>query len=410
MNQRSEVLPTIVVVAFNRAASLRRLLASLEVARYPTANINLIISLDYADTAERLRTREVALAFEWKHGEKQVRDRDGHLGLRKHVLACGDITKERDAVIMLEDDLSVGPEFYVFAVAALNFAAGAKEIGGISLYGRDKNILCRYPFTPVVDGYDNFYLQVASSWGQAWTRNQWCAFRNWYDALSLRRADSGVTALQQIPSDAPIPTMVRNWGEESWLKYFIWYLVEHDRYFLYPRSSHTTCHSEKGVHAWRSTAIWHVPVALRSSAFRFSSLSDALAVYDSFFELIPERLRALSPPLRGYDFDVDLYGCKQSELLRRPYVLTSKRQDTEPVLAFSLERKPLEANLQHPVNTARGFFVLLPRGRHGSRSRLNLESVYTLEYLFGALPLRTVARRLLWYYVQRTRRFNRRDR
>ena len=42
--------PTLVVIAYNRPHSLRRLLHSLLQAHYPAGNVRLVISLDQADT------------------------------------------------------------------------------------------------------------------------------------------------------------------------------------------------------------------------------------------------------------------------------------------------------------------------------------------------------------------------
>ena len=77
----------IVVVAFNRARSLARLLASLNNAVYEEDNVPLIISIDKGDNQDVLKTAE---DFEWKHGQKTVVYQSENLKLRKHILKCGD--------------------------------------------------------------------------------------------------------------------------------------------------------------------------------------------------------------------------------------------------------------------------------------------------------------------------------
>ena len=76
----------IVVVAYNREKSLQRLLRSLEKAEYYGDRITLIISID---KSENSLVQEYAEAFIWKHGRKIVTVQKHNLGLKKHVLQCG---------------------------------------------------------------------------------------------------------------------------------------------------------------------------------------------------------------------------------------------------------------------------------------------------------------------------------
>ena len=77
--------PAIVIIAYNRAEPLKRLLKSIERASYPDEGVTLIISID-AGGAKEVKT--AADDFDWKHGEKKVIQRPEPLGLKKHVLLC----------------------------------------------------------------------------------------------------------------------------------------------------------------------------------------------------------------------------------------------------------------------------------------------------------------------------------
>ena len=99
----------IVVVAYNRPDSLNRLLDSLTKVNYEGHNVPLIISIDYSGKDDVYLAAE---AFEWKFGEKKIIRHPENLGLKKHVLSCGDLVKDYDAVIILEDDLLVSPGMY----------------------------------------------------------------------------------------------------------------------------------------------------------------------------------------------------------------------------------------------------------------------------------------------------------
>ena len=107
----------IVIAAYNRLEPLTRLLQSLAKAVYPL-DVKLIISIDGGGGNQTII--DTANRFEWKHGEKQVIVHDVNLGLRKHILKCGELTKYYDGIVLLEDDLYVSPYFYTYNVRILN--------------------------------------------------------------------------------------------------------------------------------------------------------------------------------------------------------------------------------------------------------------------------------------------------
>ncbi len=394
------VIPAVVAIGFNRPKSLERLLDSLANARYDSQNVPLVLSIDFSDSDEGLQTRKLATEFEWCHGLKRLILHEKNLGLRKHVLACGDLSEAYGSVILLEDDLTVSRDFYRFTIESLSFVENDHSVGGISLYSHATNFLNRLPFTPLYDGFDNFYLQIASSWGQAWSHSQWKQFRDWYNKLVAHDTASG--SPKPIPATSPIPSHVIAWPNSSWLKYFIWYLVESNRYFLYPRISHSTNHSDTGTHASRASAAWQVPISIGLNTLRFSTLDESLSVYDSFFEVLPDRLRKIAPLLEDYDFDVDLYGSKRDDILTRPLVLTSRAVTQQPLLAFGLAKKPLEANFVNTESNAKNtFFSLVTRDQLGPFGKMNLKSFSVFDYFYGVLPLRTLAKNLLGYFWQK---------
>ena len=164
-------IPAIVAIGFNRPLALKRLLYTIAKANYPAdVSIALVISIDKGDNSEVL---DVAKDFVWQRGEKIVIEQVENLGLRRHVISCGDLTEKYKTVIILEDDLLVSPEFYHYTLEAVNYYQNSLEIAGISLYAYDFNEYAETKFVPLEDGYDNYFIQTASSWGQVWTRQQW---------------------------------------------------------------------------------------------------------------------------------------------------------------------------------------------------------------------------------------------
>ena len=105
----------IAIVAYNRKNSLNRLLTSLEQAAYPEET-TLIISIDKSQTNA---VEQMADNYHWTHGRLHVRKHEKNLGLRRHMLSLGEHFKDFDALIVLEDDITVSPSFYYYAKACV---------------------------------------------------------------------------------------------------------------------------------------------------------------------------------------------------------------------------------------------------------------------------------------------------
>ena len=327
--------PVVIVPAFSRSGALRRLLASINRAHYPTNGVRLIISLDGGAPRDVV---ESAREFEFRSGSVEVIERDERLGLREHILWCGDRTEEHGAVIVLEDDLLVDPWFYEYAIHALAAHEQESTVAGIALYAPRQNDYAHLPFEPLENGLSGYLMQVPCSWGQAWTAGQWRAFREWY----------GQAGDDVVDRDASIPDAVRAWPASSWKKYFVAYLSATERYFVYPYRSYTTnCSDPGGTHVSRGSDLYQVPLPDPQRDFAtpgFPAAAEHSVVYDQFME-----------PRIGIDFDalaltpgsvaVDLYGIKPASLLRESdYCLTTR--PVEAALAgFPLSFRPLEMNI-----------------------------------------------------------------
>lgn len=119
----------LVVVGYNRPRSMRRILDSLNRAKYDYTEIPLMISIDNSGDDS---VRKEAESFQWKHGEKKLICHKERMGLRKHIISCGDLTEEYGAVMILEDDLYVSPDYYNYAMKALEKYGDHPKIAGIS--------------------------------------------------------------------------------------------------------------------------------------------------------------------------------------------------------------------------------------------------------------------------------------
>ena len=389
----SQPAPAIVVVGFNRPQSITRLLNTLSSARYDFTNTNLVLSIDHSNCDRGRNVRELCNEFNWRHGEKRLLIREQNLGLRAHMLQVGKLSQDYGSIIVLEDDLSVGPDFYKYACEALEFCEADERIAGVSLYDHRTNFLNLLPFQPVVDGYDNYYLQIAQSWGQAWTARQWQGFQSWYESLDQGQKN-------KIPPTTVIHPNVMNWPSSSWLKYFIGYLVETEKYFFYPRSAHSTNNSDSGTHVGKSSTLWQIPLAHSLGKSNLASLEQSLAIYDSFFDIRPDCLKRIAPELSDYEFCVDLWGYKPLEIINDQLVLTS-RLSKRPIQKFDLARKPMEDNFRVNSEHTQPIFSLSNKAELVDQTQLDMKNRQVLEYFFGRLPLSQIARQLPRWIVQK---------
>jgi hypothetical protein len=322
--------PVIIVVAFNRLKSLNRLLSSLKNAKKIT-NTKLIISIDNKEP-DNYDIREMANIFEWPFGEKQVIYQERRLGLRKHILQCGDMTEQYGSVIILEDDLYVSPYFYDYAVQALEFYGDDEKVSGISLYSQPIEDISDKPFKPIYDDSDVFFIQFPSSWGQAWTAKQWRPFREW---------------LEQNPdiSDLPVHKEILRWPESSWKKYFIAYMVAMQKFFVFPRMSLTSNFNDRGTHKILDINLnGQAQLQISDHAYRFKKHAESYCQYDSHFELFPEIIKQFSTKLRSYEFETDLYGMKDMSKIRKPYIITS-RPVIKYLWSYARALKPHDMNI-----------------------------------------------------------------
>ena len=108
----------IVAIGYNRVNSIKRLLESLLRADYLNDKVDLIISIDNSGTTS---VEEYAANMEWPFGNKIIKTYPKRMGLRNHILTCGDYVEGYDGIAVFEDDIFVAPTFYSFMKQAVEF-------------------------------------------------------------------------------------------------------------------------------------------------------------------------------------------------------------------------------------------------------------------------------------------------
>ncbi len=325
----------IVIAAFNRPKSLSRLLTSLSHADYQAyTNIPLVISIDHSGNDDCYK---VADDFNWPFGQKTVIKHPQNLKLKTHIITCGDLTDKYDAVIMLEDDLFVSPQFYSYAQEAFFFYKDDTALAGIGLYNYRYNEFAYCPFEPMTDGSDIYFMQVPCSCGQLWTKQQWQSFKQY------------ITAETTDESALFMPAEALKWPvKTSWKRSFFKYMVAANKFFVYPRISLTTNFGDVGQHYADSVFIWQTPLLQAKREYRFSTYSTSVCVYDAFFELHEKAYNRLSNQAVSICFDLN--GTKPLANISSEYLVSAKHCN-KPQSCYLPALYPYECNVIQQVKT-----------------------------------------------------------
>jgi hypothetical protein len=183
-----------------------------------------------------------------------------------------------------------------------------------------------------------YFLQYASSWGQLWSKEHWKEFREWYTS---REKDDSVTGRAMPPN-------IRLWPANSWKKYFIEFLISRNKFFVFPRVSFTTIFSDEGTNIRIRETFLQVALWYGERNFHFMKFEDSLSVYDTYCEILPDRLKKLWKKMEHEDFEVDLYGMKPSASIHSTKII-SGRTCKDPQMRFGREMRPQEENVIHGI-------------------------------------------------------------
>lgn len=321
--------PAIVTVGYNRTDSIKRLWESLENASYDSEDVVLIASIDKSDKSDEISNEFEK--FKWSHGTKRLISHSANLGLRKHIISCGDLTEEYGSVIILEDDLIVSPEFYRYATSALDYYGNCEKICGVSLYSHSWNGYVDCEFIPEFNGYDVYWGQFSITWGQCWTKKTWNGFREWYFKN------------QTFTRTARLPEQVYSWGDKSWGKYYFKYIVENDLYYIIPYVSLSTNCSAVGEHCNISNSAHQVPLVKgKCRDLVFPDQRNAIK-YDAYFERILDNNITISG-ISGNEICIDLNASKQDNA-GKPYLLTTRALNYPIKSTYGIDLRPIEENV-----------------------------------------------------------------
>ncbi len=366
--------PAVVVMAYQRPASLRRLLGSLRRVPQREKPIPLIISLEGGAHPE---VKQLAHAFEGPAFEVRVVEQPRRLGLSAHALWALAQSEQWGSVILLEDDHYTAPYFYEAAVRLLAAYGDAEDVAGISLYRYPRNEIVHLPFEPIDDGYDVFFHQRTGTRGIALSAAQWARFAQALDALPT--------------DDARLPDKIRRWSVDDWERRFNVYTLVAGHFFVYPRWSYVTNFGDAGTHV-PAHEYWAFQTPLTVSERlpeRLPSVAESRACYDHYSELLPRCLWQWQPALEAYQpLTVDLYGARP--LPPSGWVLSLRPTRRPPVRSYELALHPHELNV---IDELPGTDISLARAEDFRRGGLSWRKRWHRHrYHYPVLSLEALAR------------------
>lgn len=370
---KNKELFAIVSVGYNRLKSQKRLLHSLLNADYSGySDVPLVISIDCSGDEELY---DYARKFEWPYGEKYVLIREKRMGLKEHILACGDLTQYFKGIILLEDDIYVAKGFYDYTMQTNNYYGDCPKVSSIALYANEMNGFLWLPMVKLKNESDVTAGQSVATWGEAWNSRMWAEFRDWL-------------AKTEIPwDDLDMPHQIKEWTK-AWSKYYDAYMVMEDKYSIYPYTSLTTNFSDAGEHGSANNTIVQVSLQQGKKQYNFMPFGQ-LVKYDIYSNnlLLPE---VLGIPRK--DICLDLYGVRPNDKNCR-YYLSVKRLPYKVVKSYGLFMRPQELNVIEGVPGNDIF--LYDTSEKGNKPKGGSKAGRIIYYLHGFnykyLPLATWA-------------------
>lgn len=96
------------------------------------------------------------------------------------------------------------------------------------------------------NGSDTYLMQDVSTWGEVWTEKMWYDFKEWLS-----------THNENDVKNVDMPITIKNWTK-AWSKYYNAYVVDTNKYVVYPIISLSTNFSDAGVHGSSNNSVVQV--------------------------------------------------------------------------------------------------------------------------------------------------------
>lgn len=235
----------IALFTYNRPSHLKRTVSNLQKAKFADQSHLVVFSdgpkEDSADVDAVESVRQYLASL--KEGFKSITviDRVRNLGLSGNVIdGVSTVLRDNAAVIVLEDDITVSPDFIVVMNDLLNQYRDNFNVGSISGY--------MYPVEIPVEADDFFLLPRASSWGWATWHDRW------------KDVDWSVTDYQDFVKNSSekekfntggddLTPMLIKWKaglNDSWAVRWCYHHMKKEMYCLFPKKNMVLNHGNDG--------------------------------------------------------------------------------------------------------------------------------------------------------------------
>jgi FkbM family methyltransferase len=182
--------PKFVVLTYNRLASLKRLLASLEKVEPKGETIDLRVCIDKpagkSDEASVKATVDFVKEYNWPRGKKEMFQHATNVGVVGQWLRCWEPKSLAETAILLEDDIEVSAQAYRWVVYEQHRYKAANDVAGFSLQ-RQTNCFhssCKSPTLAPPEGTLEYKYKLVGTWGFSPNTKRWQEFQEWFKKSS----------------------------------------------------------------------------------------------------------------------------------------------------------------------------------------------------------------------------------
>lgn len=227
---RNNIDLRIIVITYNRADSLLRLLNSLQNAHYFGDRVVIEIWLDRSKYGWfSMRTVSIARQFVFVSGKCDIYVHDNHVGIRGQWLdTWKNYQDEKEIAVILEDDITVSPFFYKWLKLTRKQYGHMKEVNGFSLQGwtirhSDGDCCVKVP-----KKYNVFLYPTLGTTGFSPNNKQWKAFKDWFSKLK-----SETTEIPVVPNHVA-SKWYKTEKDSMWEMEYLYFTWKQHQYTLYP--------------------------------------------------------------------------------------------------------------------------------------------------------------------------------
>jgi hypothetical protein len=171
----------IIVITYNRAESLSKLLHSLDDLELDGDRAAMEIWIDVNDKGQaREENVETARSFQWKRGPTRVHIQSSHAGIMgQWIDTWRPRPDSREIGIILEDDISVSPMAYRWLKAVHKAMANRTDFVGATLNSDQMSILSSSPKGPLAAPINDTILmyKCLGTWGFSPKPEHWRRFQ-----------------------------------------------------------------------------------------------------------------------------------------------------------------------------------------------------------------------------------------